>query len=164
MSIGFTFTGRVKKPEGLISAAKKLADERYYGLYQQEDGLSISLCPLDGRVYITWKKESGLFGQWTVEGECCSTPAGPGLHKAAVEALDALAPPPEAIGLFDCITCNTPYITRAEMEQGLETAIHQFAKRQMTWFRGMERRGFKIEWLPYDMPDDEFSDRVKELC
>ena len=58
----------------------------------------------------------------------------------------------------------TGKITRAEMEQGLETAIHQFAKRQMTWFRGMERRGFKIEWLPYDMPDDEFSDRVKELC
>ena len=58
----------------------------------------------------------------------------------------------------------TGNITRAEMEQGLETAIHQFAKRQMTWFRGMERRGFKIEWLPYDMPDDEFSDRVKELC
>ncbi len=58
----------------------------------------------------------------------------------------------------------TGNITRAEMEQGLETAIHQFAKSQMTWFRGMERRGFKIEWLPYDMPDDEFSDRVKELC
>ena len=58
----------------------------------------------------------------------------------------------------------TGNITRAEMEQGLETAIHQFAKRQMTWFRGMERRGVKIEWLPYDMPDDEFSDRVKELC
>lgn len=90
MSIGFTFTGRVKKPEGLISAAKKLADERYYGLSQREDGLSISLCPLDGRVYITWKRESGLFGQWTVEGECCSTPAGPGLHKAAVEAVDGL--------------------------------------------------------------------------
>ena len=90
MSIGFTFTGRVKKPESLINAAKKLVEARGYGLYQQEDGLSISLCPLDGRVYITWKKESGLFGQWTVEGECCSTPAGPGLHKAAVEAVDGL--------------------------------------------------------------------------
>ena len=46
----------------------------------------------------------------------------------------------------------TGNITRAEMEQGLETAIHQFAKRQMTWFRGMERRGFKIEWLPCHRP------------
>ncbi len=43
-----------------------------------------------------------------------------------------------------------------EMLQGLETAIHQFAKRQMTWFRGMERRGFTIHWLPSDMDDDAF--------
>ncbi len=33
-----------------------------------------------------------------------------------------------------------------EMWKSLETAIHQFAKRQMTWFRGMERRGIQIEW------------------
>ena len=33
-----------------------------------------------------------------------------------------------------------------EMHKSLETAIHQFAKRQMTWFRGMERRGINIEW------------------
>lgn len=44
-----------------------------------------------------------------------------------------------------------------EMRNGLETAIHQFAKRQMTWFRGMERRGFKINWLPFDMSADEFT-------
>ena len=34
-----------------------------------------------------------------------------------------------------------------EMFQKLNTAIHQFAKRQMTWFRKMEREGVKIEWL-----------------
>ena len=34
-----------------------------------------------------------------------------------------------------------------EMVVRLETAIHQFAKRQMTWFRGMERRGIEIEWI-----------------
>lgn len=34
-----------------------------------------------------------------------------------------------------------------EMVQGLEIAIHQFAKRQMTWFRGMERRGLPICWI-----------------
>lgn len=45
----------------------------------------------------------------------------------------------------------------------LETAIHQFAKRQMTWFRGMEKRGIHIHWLPYDMPADEFLPRVKQL-
>ena len=50
-----------------------------------------------------------------------------------------------------------------EMFSQLETAIHQFAKRQMTWFRGMERRGFDIHWLPFDMPDYEFVDTVKSL-
>ena len=34
-----------------------------------------------------------------------------------------------------------------EMVKGLEIAIHQFAKRQMTWFRGMEKRGTKINWV-----------------
>ena len=46
------------------------------------------------------------------------------------------------------------------MVSQLEIAIHQFAKRQMTWFRGMERRGFKINWLPYDMPDADFAEAV----
>ncbi len=50
-----------------------------------------------------------------------------------------------------------------EMTEQLEIAIHQFAKRQMTWFRGMERRGFKIHWLPYDMPSGEFVDEVRNL-
>lgn len=54
-------------------------------------------------------------------------------------------------------------ITFDEMRRQLEIAIHQFAKRQMTWFRGMERRGLHIEWLPYDMERDEFVDRVVEL-
>lgn len=54
-------------------------------------------------------------------------------------------------------------ITREEMETGLRTAIHQFAKRQMTWFRGMERRGHTINWLPWDMDRVEFVETVKEL-
>lgn len=50
-----------------------------------------------------------------------------------------------------------------EMKKQLEIAIHQFAKRQMTWFRGMERRGFKINWLPYDMTDGDFISAVGNL-
>lgn len=50
-----------------------------------------------------------------------------------------------------------------DMFNQLETAIHQFAKRQMTWFRGMERRGSTIHWLPYDLDDAEFITRVSEL-
>ena len=44
-------------------------------------------------------------------------------------------------------------ISYDEMFHDLEIAIHQFAKRQMTWFRGMETRGTKINWLPYDLSD-----------
>ncbi|MBQ7420117.1 MAG: tRNA (adenosine(37)-N6)-dimethylallyltransferase MiaA [Prevotella sp.] len=47
-----------------------------------------------------------------------------------------------------------------EMFQRLEIAIHQFAKRQMTWFRGMERRGFTIHWIDAMRPMDE---KVKEI-
>jgi len=50
-----------------------------------------------------------------------------------------------------------------EMFHGLETAIHQFAKRQMTWFRGMERRGHSIKWLPFDLPGDAFVNQVKSF-
>ena len=45
-------------------------------------------------------------------------------------------------------------ITYEEMVHSLEIAIHQFAKRQMTWFRGMERRGIKIYWLDYNLSSE----------
>ncbi len=42
-----------------------------------------------------------------------------------------------------------------DMFASLEIAIHRFAKRQMTWFRGMEKRGFEIHWLPFGMDNDD---------
>ncbi len=50
-----------------------------------------------------------------------------------------------------------------EMYNQLEIAIHQFAKRQMTWFRGMEKRGIKINWLDANMPTPEKIQIVKQL-
>ena len=50
-----------------------------------------------------------------------------------------------------------------KMYRGLEIAIHQFAKRQMTWFRGMERRGFTIHWVDALMPMEEKVETVLEL-
>ena len=50
-----------------------------------------------------------------------------------------------------------------DMFRGLEIAIHQFAKRQMTWFRGMERRGVKIHWIDAMLPMDEKVKAIKEL-
>ena len=54
--------------------------------------------------------------------------------------------------------------TYDEMFQRLEIAIHQFAKRQMTWFRGMERRGFTIHWLDALQPMEERVDEIIRLC
>ena len=53
--------------------------------------------------------------------------------------------------------------TYDEMFTRLEIAIHQFAKRQMTWFRGMERRGFKIHWIDATLPMEEKIERIKQL-
>ena len=50
-----------------------------------------------------------------------------------------------------------------EMFTRLEIAIHQFAKRQMTWFRGMERRGFRINWIDATLPMEEKIKRIIEL-
>ena len=51
-------------------------------------------------------------------------------------------------------------LTFEEMFQQLETAIHQFAKRQMTWFRGMERRGFTIHWLDATLSMEEKLEQI----
>lgn len=50
-----------------------------------------------------------------------------------------------------------------QMFTQLETAIHQFAKRQMTWFNGMERRGFKINWVDYNLPIDDKLHQILDL-
>lgn len=50
-----------------------------------------------------------------------------------------------------------------EMYRQLEIAIHQFAKRQMTWFRGMERRGCTIHWVEADLPMNEKVMKIEEI-
>ena len=55
-------------------------------------------------------------------------------------------------------------LTYDEMFRQLEIAIHQFAKRQMTWFRGMERRGFKINWIDATLPMEERVERILRGC
>ena len=50
-----------------------------------------------------------------------------------------------------------------EMFRQLEIAIHQFAKRQMTWFRGMERRGFTIHWIDATLPTGKKVEQILDL-
>jgi tRNA dimethylallyltransferase len=57
----------------------------------------------------------------------------------------------------------TGKIDYSEMFTCLETSIHRFAKRQMTWFRGMERKGVTIHWLDGAMPVEEKIERIKGL-
>lgn len=57
----------------------------------------------------------------------------------------------------------TGHLEYKYMFQELEVSIHQFAKRQMTWFRGMERRGFKINWLPMEWSINQKVDKIVEL-
>ena len=61
----------------------------------------------------------------------------------------------------------TLYLTGAmgydEMVSGLEIAIHQFAKRQMTWFRGMEKRGVDIHWVDASRPLPEVVEQIKSM-
>lgn len=62
----------------------------------------------------------------------------------------------------------TEYVTGRlpfdEMYRLLETAIHQFSKRQMTWFRGMERRGFHIHWVDGMKTMEEKTSIIKDIC
>ncbi len=55
-------------------------------------------------------------------------------------------------------------LSEEEMFRQLEIAIHQFAKRQMTWFRGMEKRGTPIHWLSCHLSPDEFTRQVLALA
>ena len=54
-------------------------------------------------------------------------------------------------------------LTYEDMFHQLEIAIHQFAKRQMTWFRGMERRGFTIHWLDVTLPMETKVEQIINL-
>ena len=57
----------------------------------------------------------------------------------------------------------TGQLSYREMRDRLETAIHQFAKRQMTWWRGMEKRGIPIHWIAYDIDHEAFLESICKL-
>ena len=88
MSIGLQFTGRIDHPEELLEAAAALAKTQGCRLTVGKGGLKIVLCPLGGELDLRWRP--GEDQSWQVWGGCVSTPAGAGLHRAAVELLDRL--------------------------------------------------------------------------
>ncbi len=58
----------------------------------------------------------------------------------------------------------THQLSYDEMKRQLEIAIHQFAKRQMTWYRGMERRGVKINWISTHLSPQAKNQAILELA
>jgi tRNA dimethylallyltransferase len=54
-------------------------------------------------------------------------------------------------------------ISKEELFEKLNIAIHQFAKRQATWFRRMEKQGFDINWIDGNLPLGEQLNRIEEL-
>ena len=93
------------------------------------------------------------------------------LQEGMVEEVDELLKrlPPERLiryGLeYKYVTLYlTGKLTYDEMFTQLEIAIHQFAKRQMTWFRGMEeRRGIPIHWIEATLPMEDKIDEIIRL-
>ena len=83
-----------------------------------------------------------------------------GLLESGVSAEDLIYYGLEYKYVTEYVTGRT---TRDEMFKGLEIAIHQFAKRQMTWFHGMERRGFTINWVDWHMSMDEKLEYIMKL-
>ncbi len=85
------------------------------------------------------------------------------LQAGMIEEVKGLLAEGIPAGKLICYGLEYKYITEhltgktglEEMTRQLETAIHRFAKRQMTWFRRMERSGMRIHWLNGDMPLEE---------
>lgn len=90
-----------------------------------------------------------------------------GMVEEVKKLLDKGIPPEDLIyyGLeYKYITLYlTGQLTYAGMKEKLNIAIHQFAKRQMTWFRKMEREGFHIHWLNADLPLEEKVTQIQAL-
>jgi tRNA dimethylallyltransferase len=90
-----------------------------------------------------------------------------GMIEEVRQLLDAGIPPDDLIyyGLeYKYLTLYlTGQLTCEDMFRQLEIAIHQFAKRQMTWFRGMERRGFRIHWIDAAVPAEEKIKRIAQI-
>lgn len=89
MSLGFHITGRTGRIAELTQTAQILAKEYGYSIGMGEGGLCIRLCPM-GDLEVVWSEDVERPGQWLVDADCQTTPAGPGFHKAALELAEKL--------------------------------------------------------------------------
>ncbi len=155
MSIGLSFIGKIDSPQALLEAAKILAAEQNYCLTAGESGLKVVLCPLGGEVNILWRPEGDPAGPWLVRGDCVSTPAGAGLHRAAVELLDNL--PIHALTVED----ETGFCRHRDFHRMKEEHFYPWLKTLVDVCRqecGKGASGMQLCWdleqyAPQDIPD-----------
>lgn len=155
MSIGLTFTGKIDSPQALLEAAKILAAERNYHLTAGESGLKVTMCPLGGELGVLWRPERDPAGPWLVRGGCMSTPAGAGLHRAAVELLDNL--PIRALTVED----ETGFYRHRDFQRMKEEHFYPWLKTLVDVClqeRGRGVSGMQLCWdleqyAPLDIPD-----------
>ena len=155
MSIGLSFTGRIDGPRALLEAAKVLAEERKYHLAAGEGGLKVTMCPLGGELGIMWRPEGESSGPWLVRGGCTSTPAGAGLHRAAVELLDNL--PIRALAVED----ETGFFRHRDFQRmkkehfypWLRTLVDVCRRESGKGVSGMQLCWSLEQYAPEDIPD-----------
>ena len=155
MSIGLTFTGKIDSPKALLEAAKVLAEERKYHLTAGETGLKMVMCPLGGELGALWRPEGDPAGPWLVRGGCMSTPAGAGLHRAAVELLDSL--PIRALAVED----ETGFYRHRDFQRMKEEHFYPWLRTLVDVCRqesGKGVSGMQLCWdleqyAPEDIPD-----------
>lgn len=88
MSIRLAFETHIQDLNEAKEEIQELAEQRNFQAFPDEQGISVMFCPL-GIMEIQFEQEDGP--QWKMEGECITTPAGPGLHKAAADFVETLA-------------------------------------------------------------------------
>ena len=155
MSIGLSFTGKIDSPQALLEAARVLAEERKYHLIAGEGGLKVTMCPLGGELGLMWRPEGETSGPWLVRGGCVSTPAGAGLHRAAVELLDNL--PVRALTVED----ETGFFQHRDfrrMKEGhfypwLKTLVDVCRRESGEVVSGMQLCWSLEQYAPEDIPD-----------
>ena len=154
MSIGLRFTGVIDHPEALLKAAGALAQERGYRVSAGQRGMIVAMCPL-GRLKLFWRPGEDPAGSWQVQGGCISTPAGAGLHRAAVELLDRL--PIRALTVED----ETDFFRHRDFQRMKEEHFYPWLQTLVDVCRqesGKGAFGMQLCWdleqyAPEDIPD-----------
>ena len=98
MSIGLSFEAQIQDVSEAREEVMDLAEQWNIAAFPDENSVSLSFCPI-GILEIQFEQEEA--NHWIMSGECVTTPAGPGLHKAVADFIETLADRLDLEILFD---------------------------------------------------------------